>query len=185
MNKRLFIAIELPDSLIDELSLSIDRLKSVSGLKTVDKHQLHLTLAFLGNIDTASIPKLFTIITESISNIQPLNIIVGTPEIFLGVDDFRGVWIAVQATAALTILVSKLRQQLLASGFTIDNKPFRPHITLARSGYQPDARAVQSILKQWGDGPFPPASASTVSLISSQLTPQGSIYTTEFSAKLD
>ena len=52
---RLFIALSLPDALATQLIASMG---GVAGARWQNAAQLHLTLAFLGEVDAASLPDL-------------------------------------------------------------------------------------------------------------------------------
>jgi len=96
--------------------------------RVVPKANLHLTLAFLGNVSRALAPPLARILDE----------VPGT-----GFDlrlDRMGVfrqarvaWIAPAiAPESLAVLERCLRSRLQETGFPPDARPFRPHVTLAR-----------------------------------------------------
>jgi len=197
VKKRLFIAIELPDKLKTELSYMVDQLATVGDLRPVKKDQLHITLAFLGDTDTARITGIKKIMDKVSRLTHPLKI---TPKLlspFLNLADFRGVWVPVEMTPELSNLANILRAELINSGMHPDPKPFNAHITLARHRSQlnpaggggakshVDLGELQSLLKELSHPPLPPGPADTITLFSSQLTPQGHIYTVEHKKTLD
>jgi len=196
MKKRLFIAIELPDKLRTELDYIVDQLATVGGLKSVKKDQLHITLAFLGDTDTARITSLKKIMNKVARLTHEPKI---TPKLlspFLNLADFRGVWVPVETTPELSNLANILRAELINSGMHPDSKPFNAHITLARHRLQRavgdsgtkshvDLDELQSLLKELSHPPLPSGLANTITLFSSQLTPQGHIYTNEHESKLE
>ena len=197
MKKRLFIAIELPDKLKTELGYVVDQLATVGGLKSVKKDQLHITLAFLGDTDTARITSLKKIMDKVSRLTHPPKI---TPKLlspFLNLADFRGVWVPVEMTPELSNLANILRAELINSGMHPDPKPFNAHITLARHRSQRDLAGgggakshvdldeLQSLLKELSSPPLPPGLANIITLFSSQLTPQGHVYTNEHESKLE
>jgi len=184
MKKRLFIAIELPDKLKTELSYVVDQLATVGGLKSVKKDQLHITLAFLGDTDTARITSLKKIMDKVSRLTHPPKI---TPKLlspFLNLADFRGVWVPVEMTSELSNLANILRAGLINSGMHPDPKPFNAHITLARAKSHVDLDELQSLLKELSHPPLPSGPANTITLFSSQLTPQGHVYQSEAAVEL-
>ncbi len=179
MKKRLFIAIEPPHELKTELGYIVDQLATVHGLKPVKRDQLHITLAFLGDTDTARITSLKKIINKVARLTYPLKITPKPLSLFLNLADFRGIWLPVEMASELSNLANILRAELINSGLHPDPKPFNAHITLARAKSRVDMEELQSLLKELSHPPLPSGPANTIMLFSSQLTPQGHIYTNE------
>lgn len=185
MRKRLFIAIELPRELKTELGYIVDQLETIHGLKVVGKDQLHITLAFLGDTDTARITGIKKIMEKVVTLTPPLALTAKSPAIFFDLADLRGIWVPVEITLPLSNLANILRAELINSGLRPDGKPFNAHITLARAKSHIDLDELQKLLKDMAHPPLPSGLANTITLYSSQSTPQGSIYTSEHSKTLD
>ena len=123
---RIFIALVFKDSSIDELVELQNGLKDRYAGRYISSNNLHMTLAFLGEVEEALIPTLQTIVQNSFLDIKALqtnhinmlqkNILVlsfaSCPDLML----YR------------EVLVNNLKKKM----FKIDNHPFVPHITLAR-----------------------------------------------------
>lgn len=93
---------------------------------------LHLTLTFLGQTPTASIPAILDVLNRMPALECTLTLdILGT---FLN----GGIVWAGSASVpeSLTEWVTQLRAGLQASDIVFDNRPFRPHITLLRKAAQ-------------------------------------------------
>lgn len=89
---------------------------------------IHLTLAFLGEVEPERIGDLLALAGEIRASSFCLNLTR-----FGWWPHNRIVWVAPDgAPAELTRLVDALRESLLGAGFRFDTKPFVPHVTLLR-----------------------------------------------------
>src|SRR5512133_4052691 len=124
---RLFIAIELPA----DLKMTLGQLRvEIQGARWVPAEQIHLTLAFLGEVAETDVEWL----TRALAGIQ-------TNEFrlcFSGTGCFptrhrpRVLWIGLEPHARLQELAGKVRETVIACGIAQEERPFSPHITLAR-----------------------------------------------------
>lgn len=103
-------------------------LHGVCGGRRNRAETIHLTLAFLGDVEPERIDDLLALAGE-----------IQAPAFSLNLTRFgwwphnRIVWAAPDGTPAeLMLLVDALRESLLGAGFRFDTKPFVPHITLLR-----------------------------------------------------
>lgn len=121
---RLFIAIRFSEEIHRELFSVRDALhaQARSGNFTRPEN-LHLTLAFLGETnETQKIRQVMDAVPAS-----PFPLTVG------GTGRFGDTWwVGVDKSTALERLADGLRSGLLNAGFSVDTKPFRPHITIVR-----------------------------------------------------
>ena len=186
MQKRLFIAINLPPKLKTELGYLMDELSAVRELKLVGKDRLHITLVFLGYVDDNRLLTLKQIVDRLAARTVPLKLTTGHPVIFNDPTGPRGIWAPVQLTPELTRLTNDLRAQLATAGFAIDAKPFAAHITLARANHRAVSDEFHQLLKEWQTAPpLPTDIATSLTLFSSELTPSGSVYAPEHTIQLN
>jgi 2'-5' RNA ligase len=168
---RLFIAIELPEEVREELC----RLRiQIPGARWVPESQIHLTLAFLGDVETERVAGL----TERLSGLAapPFQLCFDRLGCFPGRSRPRVLWVGVRPDPLLTSLADRLREILREWDIPQDERPFSPHITLARLKL-PASRESAAFL----DRPFrlesPTVSAEEFILFESRLTPAGAIHT--------
>lgn len=121
---RLFIAINFSDEVKRVLLSAIDELKTqaVSGNFTIADN-LHLTLAFIGEADDIST------ISTAIDRCA-----VPAFEMAVSGSGYFGslYWVGIENNPKLKSLAENLQNDLRACGFNIEERVFRPHITLAR-----------------------------------------------------
>ena len=132
--------------------------------RAITGEHVHLTVAFLGDVETSALPAL-----RAIGDALPL---AGAELDFdvLGAWRASGVaWVAPQQVPApLAAMCTALHESLQQHGFSLDTRPFRPHVTLARRCVQPQPRAHCAPIR-WN--------VSRLCLIGSELRPEGPLYT--------
>jgi 2'-5' RNA ligase len=164
---RLFIAIELPEEAKKELArLRMD----IPGARWVPSDQIHLTLSFLGEVDEAALERL----TGQLARIT-------LPEIeihFSGTGCFpdrrrpRVLWIGLEPNPRLNSLATRVREAVLACGIPQEERPFSPHITLARIKL-PSPGMCDAFLDRDRRPRLPALRVREFTLFQSRLTPQG------------
>jgi len=172
--KRLFVSLDLPVA-VAELLVRLN--PSLPGVRWLAADQVHLTLAFLGNVAPEAEEKL-------IANLRTIQF----TSFFLplhGVGSFpaRGrpkiIWIGVErGHPHLFQLHKRVTDAALAAGIEPDLRPWRPHITLARCE-KVSPESIRPFLRAEGDFDAGLVPIESFQLKSSLLTPAGSIYTTE------
>jgi len=166
---RSFIALPIPEPSLDALT----RVQSTIPVgKPVPEDNLHLTLAFLGDVDEATLADLHLDLMAIRS--APLDIR------FTGLDSFtemeRGlVFAAVEKTAALDTLQAATARAVRRLGIDLPRRRFRPHVTLTRANRRPDGLArdrLAAALAAPRDA-LPGFTADRLCLYSSDLGPRG------------
>ena len=126
---RLFVGIPLAPAVTRELTATSARLRSDGdGLRWSKPESWHVTVQFLGNVAAEQYECLVARLREL--NVPPVPISLEG----LGCFDRAGVFFAgVKATPELLLLQQRVAAATGACGFVADARPYRPHITLARS----------------------------------------------------
>ena len=131
--------------------------------RAITGEHVHLTVAFLGDVETSALARL-----RAIGDALPR---VGADLDFevLGAWRASGVaWVApADVPPALIAMCASLHEALLEAGFALDTRPFRPHVTLARRCVQPHPRAHCAPIRWRVD---------RLCLIGSELRPEGPLY---------
>ena len=126
---RLFAAVPLPPAAVERLtSLRLRLSAPKDGLRWSEPEQWHITLQFYGEVDAG---------TAGCLGARFQQLTAGAPDIAIdGLDLFltKGILLA---TVALSSSLVELQAQVLQAGtlcgIDSESRPFRPHITLARS----------------------------------------------------
>jgi 2'-5' RNA ligase len=174
---RLFVACLLPEEIRERLSLVQEAAGQVSGLKWVERSNLHVTLKFLGEVREASAGK-----------VERALGFAGAPRAFTlairGTGAFpntrvpRVVWAGIcGGQDELASLARSAEAALLPYGFEREKRPFSPHITLARAREGQIASGLSEALAGPADRDFGRFIVEEYCLMRSELLPAGPMYT--------
>lgn len=129
---RLFIAINFSDKNLGILSDAAGILRENSSKGNFTRTEnFHLTFAFLGEVPEAKVSGVRRAINQAVNGIAPFDFSIG------GLGRFKRTggdiyWLGVEKKRELFALANNLKQTLKDNGYTIDDKPFKPHLTLGR-----------------------------------------------------
>src|SRR5436305_11815420 len=134
MLTRTFIALEMNNVQQGQLAELIRQLALLMpGLRWVDPAGIHLTLAFLGELDDQQLAEATQAAELSTRLIPSFEYRLSHPGIFGSPRQPRVIWIGVEEPSGnLQLLHHQLNLELAQRGFEIDTRPFAPHLTLAR-----------------------------------------------------
>ncbi len=124
---RLFVAILLPDSIRDGLMNAEDVLRRQGDGNFTLRENLHLTLAFLG--ETSNLRGAVRAIHAVHAAQLPL-----TLEKVETIRDL--IWMGAEQTPELLALQNQVSQRLTEAGFVLEDRKFRPHLTICRRFHQ-------------------------------------------------
>lgn len=127
---RLFIAINFNEEVKAQINQIIDRVKSnsVQG-RFVSEENIHLTLEFLGEVQEHRIG----LIREIMDGLEFEPFTLGLTKIgCFRRPEGKIYWLGVEDCHALYEIQKALRQSLIEKGFKLENREYRPHITLGR-----------------------------------------------------
>jgi len=180
---RSFIAIELPEEVREGLARLRSGLERAEHrfVKWVDPGGIHLTLKFLGNIPFKRVTEITKAIEEAAQGISPFHLEISGIGAFPNLKQVRVFWVGVSGEVdKLSMLQQNMDSVLGALGFTKEERSFMPHLTLARirQGASPSER--RSFGDLVGSTIFEDKyhiKVNAISLMKSQLTPAGAIYT--------
>lgn len=164
---RLFIAIELPP----ELMQALGRLRcDLSGARWVPAEQIHLTLAFLGEVAEEQVGAL----SEELSRIRvpAFTLTLTGPGCFPNRQRPRVLWVGLAPQPHLVDLAAAVRTAIFSCGLPLEDRPFSPHITLARLKV-PSPRGVDEFLDAPRPLTLPPLPVQEFILYRSRLHPHG------------
>ena len=176
---RLFIALDLPSAIQASLCNMACEIK---GVRPVPRDQLHLTLKFIGDVEKKALISLKEALMPVRSPAFHLNLLGvgyfpprGTPRI---------VWAGISPQRELLMLQSSIEQTLGNLGYAKEERPFSPHITLARLKlFHNDS--LKSFLARHRDFRAEPCLIESFNLYSSNLTNTGAIHNLEAAFPLE
>ncbi len=171
--KRLFVAINIPE---DIRMLICGMGGSIPGSRVVPTEQLHLTLKFLGDVETGMIADIHDALT-TIS--QPVfRICLKNTGYFPPRGNPRVLWVGADPVHEVVKLRNSIEKALSDAGIARDTRKFSPHITIARLKNSPINRVTQFLA---GNSFFetPPFTVDRFHLYSSILSSKGAAHKQE------
>jgi 2'-5' RNA ligase len=179
---RCFIAVELPDEVktgLDQLQAQLKSGRQTSA-KWVDPYSIHLTLKFLGNVASDRIDPITAAMEEASQGVSPFQLEVKDLGVFPNLRRVQVVWVGVGGEVdKLAKLQQRLESNLAGLGFAPERRRFTPHLTLARLRDRASLEEREGLGKLIASTKFEAAytfPVDAVSLMRSQLTREGAIY---------
>lgn len=128
---RLFTAIDLPPDVLLRLERLLIALRPEALIKWSPLDNLHVTTKFIGEVPEARLPELHNALS-SIGPCDPFEVELRQLGWFPNERSPRVLWVGVHDSEALVHLVRTTEEQLEKIGIKKDDRPFSPHLTLAR-----------------------------------------------------
>ncbi len=129
---RLFVAIEIPPGVRAAIADFIREFMPIAPqAKWVRRENMHITLKFLGQVDPGRLAAVQSALA-AIRSDTPVTLDFHRLGFFPNEKRPRVFWIGTEASANLKILAAEIDQSLHKLGFPLEDRPFTPHITLAR-----------------------------------------------------
>ena len=170
---RIFVGLELPDEVREQLG-TLER--GIPGARWLDTAQLHLTLAFIGEVHA-------TVARDIADALAGLRCSAFDVEI-VGVGHFgplrqaRAVWAGIAPNEPLLHLQRGVVRRIAQAEVTLERRRFRPHVTLARMRGSPGGHHLANFLAEHSLLRLPPWQAQSFALIESHLRAEGAAYET-------
>lgn len=175
---RLFLAIEIPKQIREAYAALLKEFREIAlQAKWVRAENLHVTLKFLGETP----PEKLGAVKDALASVR-------SPESvhleFRGLGFFpnekrpRVFWAGMEATANLKTLAADIDQAAHRLGFPPEDRPFTPHLTLARFDPPGITPQLREAIRAKSMRNFGTLTAPDFHLIESKLKPTGAEYTT-------
>ena len=184
-SSRLFIAFPLSEKIRAQCRARQDRGRArIDGIKWVKPEQMHLTLLFLGQIETETQIQIETIIQDLAGKTLPFCVTISDIGVFPETQAPKVLWAGVSEEETLMRCQMQLSKTLSMMGLPPDVRPFRPHLTLARIKTRIKKKALNLWMEEEARVPDGHCIMETLMLIESRPAPDGPKHITRFSADL-
>jgi len=168
---RAFVAIEPDPATRTALAEALLPMKQVEGLKLTPAENLHVTLKFIGDVDSAAMGDVRAALDMAVEGVAPFSLEATDAIVLPNPRQPRVLAAAFDKPAMLSLLREQVERMLGEAGVPAEPRPYRPHMTLGRFKRKPR-------------GPLPtvalPESCGflvrSIGLIASRLTPTGPVY---------
>lgn len=175
---RVFIAVSLPADVKAKLAALQQEFRRLPLEATwVREAGFHITLKFLGEVDSGHIRPIVTCMTTAAQNCHPFSLTVSGVGVFPHESRPRVLWVGVQdVTGVLGQVQQTLEAQLTQLGYPAEDRPFAPHLTLARVKHVSRRGELLAALKTRREAVLGQLDVDHIELIESQLHPSGARY---------
>jgi 2'-5' RNA ligase len=181
--ERTFIAVHFSDEVIANLTTILSQARRMIGAQSavrwVEPHNVHLTLQFLGNIDTSLVPVLVSELRGAFSDIQPFDVSLRGIGAFPAPARPRVIWIGIDSGVLSLKTLQACVEVVTASpplGFIPEKRTFRPHVTLGRVKQERRPVDLTKTLNQLHEAQAGTSRVDAVFLMKSDLKPTGPVY---------
>jgi 2'-5' RNA ligase len=151
--RRLFVAVPLEEDAVARIAGLVDRVRADEDpaaararrrdVRWVRLDGLHLTLRFLGPTVEARVPAVVDAVRRAAAAHTPFELRIDGGGAFPDAVRPRALWLGVsQGAPGLAELAADLDGALAEAGWPPNDRPLRPHLTLARSDGVPGAAEV-------------------------------------------
>jgi 2'-5' RNA ligase len=175
MNLRLFTGIAIEPAVLDRIADAVAKLRPQAKIKWSPVENLHITTKFVGTWPEERLPELQSALA-AVERRGPFAIRVARFGYYPNPHRPRVFFAGVNGGDALAGLASRIDEALSVIGCAREEKPYSPHLTLARIKDE-DIRALREQIASMTDFEFGTFTAREFHLYLSKPGAHGSVYT--------
>jgi 2'-5' RNA ligase len=175
---RLFVALEIPSTVRENLAELLKSLRSMSPqTRWVRPENLHVTLKFIGEVPETKLAAIRSALAGARSD-QPVTLDFRGLGFFPNEKHPRVFWAGIEASANLKTLAADIDKATEKLGIPREKRPFSPHLTLARFEPPRLPEKLRAAIQENSARDFGSLCTNQFQLIESKLKPSGAEYTT-------
>jgi 2'-5' RNA ligase len=173
---RTFIALDIEENVRQNISNFMEKVSALQnkGVKFVESNNLHVTIKFIGDIPQENVDSVISTLGEIAS--EPFEVDIK------GIGGFpsndrqpRVLWVGIEKNEALLRLFDAVDRRLFTAGISRDQKPFYPHLTIARAKTE-IKQELMDLIQIYRTKYFGSFQVKEFYLFKSELTGKGPIY---------
>ena len=174
---RAFVAVRIDPNVAQKISEVQTQLRrNLSGVRWVERENLHFTLKFLGPVEEEKIPVVAEALERALCLFPPFSILARGMGVFPDIRRARILWVGLEGDS-LAALATGVETTLEPIGFAPENRGFKPHLTIGRwRNFDGRAELLRDEMEHWKGYDFGQTSVEEVVLFQSILKPEGAIY---------
>jgi 2'-5' RNA ligase len=179
---RLFVALEIPAAVRDNLAAQVKQLRDLSAQvadkrpRWVRSENLHVTLKFIGEVAPAKIDGIRGVLSN-ISSSAPVDLQFRGLGFFPDEKHPRVLWAGLNPSANLSSLAGDIDRAIGTLGIARETRAFIPHLTLARLEPPGLHEKLRAAIQKNSECEFGSFQAREFHLIESKLKSTGAEYT--------
>ena len=142
-----FWAVRIPDRVKQTIHDELIQIKPIFEFKRwVDLRDYHITLAFLGSVNKQQLLSVISLVEDAIKQQKAFPLEIKGLNVFGSPTSPRIFWGAVNEVNALFQLQKIVHNTCLAAGFSLETRPYHPHITFARKWGKEEAFKMNDLV---------------------------------------
>ncbi len=190
MMLRSFIAVNIPSEIKSAAARRIAPLQTIISkplVRWVPMENVHLTLKFLGDVSPENLSQLAEALKMEVLNHENFTISVGGLGAFPNSRRARILWIGLECPNALKAVMHGVESVASRLGYSSEDRPFSPHLTIGRVGQNVSPTGYQTIrtaVEGTKVGALGMIHVDALNIYKSDLQADGSVYTNLYSLPL-
>ena len=175
--RRTFIAIEIPASVKLKELLELVRVDfREDKIRWVNPEILHITLSFLGDTSEQQINNISEQLEKICSGYSSIELHFKELGVFPNLRKPRVFWIGIEKNELLENLQGEIEIMLRDHGIKRENRPFSPHLTIARIKWIDNINKIKYWLQKYRGETIQKTKIGEVIYFESKLTANGPVY---------
>ncbi len=181
---RTFVAIDLDQGqrrVLAELQRQLKGDRSARIVRWVDPENVHLTLKFLGDVESSRMPAVEHALREACRGTAPFTLRLAGAGAFPNSRRPNVIWVGLEGEVGSAAALAKRIDDACASlDFPPEARAFAAHLTLGRvkrDAPPADRQSLGALIDRAQVGPAEALRVEQVNLMKSELRPGGSVYT--------
>lgn len=175
--RRIFIAVKLePEENLTRIISSLKTSLTGENIKWVDSRNLHVTLAFLGESEEYQIANVSNLLQEKCPGSGNFEFIIKGLGVFKNFREPRAIWAGIQLSDKLVRLNELVKIVVKSNGINIENREFKPHLTIGRIKMLKSQTNLNTILEKYHEVEIQKVQVHEVIIFESILKPTGPFY---------
>lgn len=181
---RTFVAVELDDLLrrkIADVRTQLERDRAARYVKWVAVDSIHITLKFLGDVESGKLSELQRAIATACEGTPPFTLTLVGVGTFPNTRRPNIVWVGAEGQIEIaTRLAERINDACAVHGYAREARPFTPHLTIGRvkrDASPNDRRFIGEMIDRAQVEKLGELRVDHVSVMKSELRPTGSVYT--------
>jgi RNA 2',3'-cyclic 3'-phosphodiesterase len=175
--KRIFIAVKIDpgDALLNMISDFRNTCRD-EKIRWTESENFHITLAFLGDTAEEKIKVVGKMLKRVCKGSGAFDMVIKGAGVFKNIKDPRVIWTGIEPSEKLNQLHESIKTGLKEAGISLEERNFRPHLTLGRIKSIQDSDSLKTLIAGYSNLELQRQSVNEVILFESILSNIGPVY---------
>ena len=175
--KRIFIAVKIdPTEALKTMFSDFRTGLKDERIKWTEMEKFHITLVFLGDTEEDKIESVSEMLKGVCMGFGDFSITIKGTGLFKNLKDPRVIWTGVEPSEKLIKLHESVKLGLKDTDITIEDRPYRPHLTLGRINNIKDIETLKALITRYQNTDIQRQAVYEVILYESLLMHSGAVY---------